>query len=137
MAEVGPKRPYLLRAMHEWMLDNHLTPHIVVDAIAPDVDVPQQHVADGKIILNISYSATDGLDLNSDPLFFKTRFSGISYDITVPVAAVLGIYAHETGQGMIFTEEESASVTTETEDDSGDTPDEAPAKGPPNLKVVK
>ena len=71
--------------MHEWMLDNNLTPHIVVDAIAPGVDVPQQHVAEGKIILNISYSATDGLDLNSDPLFFKTRFSGISYDITVPV----------------------------------------------------
>ena len=133
MAEVGPKRPYLLRAMHEWMLDNHLTPHIVVDAIAPGVDVPQQHVAEGKIILNISYSATDGLDLNSDPLFFKTRFSGISYDITVPVTAVLGIYAHETGHGMIFTEEESVPADEKAESES----DSAPAKGPPELKVIK
>lgn len=137
MAEVGPKRPYLLRAMHEWMIDNHLTPHIVVDAMAPDVVVPQQHVAEGKIILNISYSATDGLDLNCDPLFFKTRFSGVSYDIAVPVMAVLGIYAHETGQGMIFTEEESAPVATDTEDQSRDASDDTPAKGPPNLKIVK
>ena len=133
MVEVGPKRPYLLRAMHEWMIDNNLTPHIVVDAIAPGVDVPQQHVAEGKIILNISYSATDGLDLNSDPLFFKTRFSGVSYEITVPVSAVLGIYAHETGQGMIFTEDESPPAVGGPKDDS----DSAPAKGPPDLKVVK
>ena len=137
MAEVGPKRPYLLRAMHEWMIDNHLTPHIVVDAIAPGVNVPQQHVAEDKIILNISYSATDGLDLHTDPLFFKTRFSGMGYEITVPVAAVLGIYAHETGQGMIFTEEESASVATESEDEPDRASDNAPAKGRPSLKVVK
>ncbi len=137
MAEVGPKRPYLLRAMHEWMIDNHLTPHIVVDAMAPDADVPQQHVAEGKIILNISYSATDGLDLTCDPLFFKTRFSGVSYDIAVPVMAVLGIYAHETGQGMIFTEEEAPAVATEASTDSDDAPAEPPTKGRPELKVVK
>ena len=119
--------------MHEWMIDNDLTPHIVVDATATDVDVPQQHVADGKIILNLSYTATDGLDLNSDPLFFKTRFSGVSYEIVVPVLAVLGIYAHETGQGMIFTEEEPLSDTAEIEGETESTP----PKGPPNLKVVK
>lgn len=131
MAEVGPKRPYLLRAMHEWMIDNALTPHIVVDATAPGVAVPQQHVAEGKIILNLSYSATDGLDLHSEPLRFRTRFSGVSYDIAVPVTAVLGIYAHESGQGMIFTQEDSPSST--------DAPDEEakPAKGRPELKVVK
>lgn len=133
MAAPGPKRPYLLRAMHEWMIDNLLTPHIVVDATAPGVDVPQQHVAEGKIILNVSYSATDGLDLNSDPLFFNTRFSGVSYEISVPVMAVLGIYAHETGQGMIFTEEESPSSTAEPAGAS----ESASPKGPPDLKVVK
>ena len=133
MTEVGPKRPYLLRAMHEWMIDNHLTPHIVVDVAAPGVDVPQQHVAEGKIVLNLSYTATDGLDLYSDPLFFNTRFSGVSYEISVPVAAVLGIYAHETGQGMIFTEEESLPDADAPESEVESTP----PKGPPNLKVVK
>ena len=133
MAGVGPKRPYLLRAMHEWMIDNHLTPHIVVDASATGVDVPQQHVAEGKIILNLSYLATEGLDLRNDPLFFKTRFSGISHDIAVPVMAVLGIYAHETGQGMIFTEEESAPAAEDAQGES----ESAPPKGPPNLKVIK
>jgi len=129
MAEVGPKRPYLLRAMHEWMIDNYLTPHIVVDATAPGVDVPQQHVADGKIILNLSYSATDGLDLRSEVLLFNTRFGGVSYEIAVPGMAVLGIYAQETGQGMIFTEEETPADTAK--------PDHEPAKGRPSLKVVK
>ena len=129
MAEVGPKRPYLLRAMHEWMIDNHLTPHIVVDATAPGVDVPQQHVADDKIILNLSYSATDGLDLRSEVLLFNTRFGGVSYEIAVPFMAVLGIYAQETGQGMIFTEEEAPADTDEPEDE--------PAKGRPVLKVIK
>jgi len=137
MGEVGPKRPYLLRAMHEWMIDNSLTPHIVVDAAAPGIDVPQQHVAEGKIVLNLSYTATDGLDLNCDPLFFKTRFAGVSYEIVVPVMAVLGIYAHETGQGMIFTEEDPppAAGADEPEDQSESA--SAPAKGRPELKVVK
>ena len=137
MVEVGPKRPYLLRAMHEWMVDNRLTPHIVVDAMAPGVEVPQQHVAEGKIILNVSYSATDGLDLRDEPLRFKTRFSGISHDIVVPALAVLGIYAHETGHGMIFTEEESPSEATEPDGSPDDGSDGAPAKGRPALKVIK
>jgi stringent starvation protein B len=123
--------------MHEWMIDNHLTPHIVVDASATGVDVPQQHVAEGKIILNLSYNATDGLDLNCDPLFFKTRFSGVSYEIAVPVMAVLGIYAQETGQGMIFTDEESPPGADESEGESDGPSDDAPARGRPVLKVVK
>lgn len=137
MAGVGPKRPYLLRAMHEWMIDNHLTPYVVVDAMAPGVEVPQQHVAEGKIILNLSYLATEGLDLRSDPLFFKTRFSGVSYEIAVPVMAVLGIYAHETGQGMIFTEEESAPAAEAPGSDSERTSGKVPAKGRPELKIIK
>lgn len=130
MREVGPKRPYLLRAMHAWMTDNDLTPHIVVDAGVAGVEVPQQYVADGKIILNIGYAATRGLDLGGDTLRFKTRFGGTGYDVEVPVAAVLGIYAQETGQGMIFTDEEPAPVSSEG-------PEPAPPKGRPDLKVIK
>ena len=123
------QRPYLLRAMHEWMTDNNLTPHIVVDAGVPGVRVPQQYVADGKIILNIGYVATHGLELGREALTFKTRFGGAGYDVEVPVAAVLGIYAQETGQGMIFTDEEAPAQGKETT--------ETPVKGRPDLKVIK
>lgn len=129
MAEAKPKRPYLLRAMHEWMSDSGLTPYIVVDASVPDVGVPEQFVTDGRIILNIGYAATQDLDLGLDALAFKTRFGGRSYRLEIPVAAVLGIYAHETGQGMIFADEEAPA---------GGSPSETgPAKGRPDLKVVK
>jgi len=127
MPEVGPKRPYLLRAMHEWMTDNRLTPHIVVDATFPGVSVPQQYVADGKIILNIGYAATRELVLGAESVTFKTRFGGTGYDVDVPVASVLGIYAQETGQGMIFTEEETPAADAS----------EKPAKGRPDLKIIK
>lgn len=96
------KRPYLLRAMHEWMGDNGNTPHIVVDAAIDGVAVPSDHVKDGKIILNISYSAAHNLKLTNDAVSFRARFSGVPFDVWVPIASVLGIYAKETGQGMIF-----------------------------------
>ncbi|MDZ7767811.1 MAG: ClpXP protease specificity-enhancing factor [Woeseiaceae bacterium] len=96
------KRPYLLRAMHEWMGDNGNTPHIVVDAAIDGVAVPGDHVKDGKIILNISYSAAHNLKLTNDAVSFRARFSGVPFDVWVPIASVLGIYAKETGQGMIF-----------------------------------
>ena len=130
MTAIGPKRPYLLRAMHEWMIDNDLTPHVVIDATVPGVDVPEQHVTDGKIILNISYTATEALDLGGDTLSFKTRFGGVSRRVAAPIAAVLGIYAQETGQGMIFTEEETPAEATA--DDAAQSP-----KGRPELKVIK
>ena len=129
MVEIGPKRPYLLRAMHEWMTDNGLTPHVVVDATLAGVDVPRQYVSDGKIILNIGHSATVDLELGPDALRFKTRFGGVAYDVAIPIVAVLGIYAQETGQGMIFTEEEAAAEP--------DTDGPEPTKRTPDLKVVK
>ncbi len=115
--------------MHEWMTDNGLTPHVVVDASAAGVNVPQQYVADGKIILNIGYAATHGLELGAQELRFKTRFGGAGYDVEIPVMAVLGIYAQETGQGMIFAEEETLA---EPEEQSAE-----PAKGRPKLKIIK
>ena len=96
------KRPYLVRAMHEWMDDNSHTPYIVVDATVDGVTVPQEHVKDGKIILNVSHSAAHNLKMQNSGVSFRARFGGVPFDVWVPVAAVLGIYAKETGQGMIF-----------------------------------
>jgi stringent starvation protein B len=98
------RRPYLLRAMHEWISDSGQTPHVVVDAELPGVDVPRQYVKDGKIILNISRSATQALQLGNDWLEFSARFSGVTRLVRVPIKAVLGVYARETGQGMIFSD---------------------------------
>ena len=96
------KRPYLIRAMHEWMGDNGHTPHIVIDTAIGGVIVPGEHVKDGKIILNISHSAAHNLKLTNAVVSFRARFSGVPFDVCVPVTSVLGIYAKETGQGMIF-----------------------------------
>jgi stringent starvation protein B len=96
------KRPYLVRAMHEWMTDSGHTPYIVVDASVDGVSVPEEHVKDGKIILNISHSAAHNLKLQNTAVSFRARFGGVPFDVWVPVRAVLGIYAKETGQGMIF-----------------------------------
>jgi len=134
-----PQRPYLLRAMHAWISDNGQTPHVVIDASLPGVDVPNQYVRDGKIVLNISHTAVTRLDIGNETLSFQARFSGAAWTISVPLRAVLGIYARETGRGMIFSEEESGSAP-----DDPPTPPAAPAGdgGPApgrkaRLKVVK
>lgn len=99
-----PRRPYLLRALHEWITDSGDTPHIVVDATDETVIVPRQYVKDGKIVLNVSYSAAQGLKLGNEFVTFDARFSGSSFGVSVPIKSVLGIYSRETGQGMIFPE---------------------------------
>ena len=101
-ATLKPRRPYLLRALHEWITDSGETPHIVVDAAAEGVIVPRQYVKDGKIVLNVSFSATQMLKLGNDFVSFEARFGGVGFAVQVPVRAILGIYARETGQGMIF-----------------------------------
>jgi stringent starvation protein B len=126
------KRPYLIRAMHEWMGDNGHTPHIVVDAVVDGVSVPEEHVRDGKIILNISHSAAHNLKLTNSTVSFRARFSGVPFDVCVPVASVLGIYAKETGQGMIFSH---TSSQPEPPTDDPDIKEEAKARS--HLKLVK
>jgi len=129
------RRPYLVRAMHEWMTDNGQTPHLVVDANAAGVDVPRGYVKDGKVILNISWQATQGLKLGNDLIEFSARFGGVSHQVRVPARAVLGIYSRETGQGMLFQEEEGGGTPT-----SPETPPEPAAPGGgtrPRLRVVK
>ncbi|MCC7329336.1 MAG: ClpXP protease specificity-enhancing factor [Gammaproteobacteria bacterium] len=130
-----PQRPYLLRAMHAWISDNGQTPHVVVDAAVEGVEVPGQYVNDGRIVLNISHDAVANLDIGNDFLRFQARFSGTPYRISVPLRAVLGIYAQESGRGMIFTEEEAAVAPEEPAPEPGG--GAVPGGRKPRLKVVK
>jgi stringent starvation protein B len=123
--------------MHEWMLDNGFTPHLVVDAKRDGVRVPEGHVNDGKIVLNVSPSATRALSLGNEFVTFEARFNGVSQQLVVPIGAVLGIYARETGQGMIFGEDDSPPTMP-----GGDGPAPPPTGGDkgakrPKLKVIK
>ena len=131
MAEdMTPNRPYLLRALYEWIGDNDMTPHILVDAGFPGVDVPEQAVQKGKVILNIDPAAVRELNLGNEWLTFSARFSGRSSNVVVPVEAVLAIYAKENGQGMMFAREDGP----DSPDGPGDDPD-SPKR--PHLTVVK
>jgi stringent starvation protein B len=104
---MSPNRPYLLRAFFDWIVDNECTPHIIVDAHHPMVAVPQEFVKDGQIVLNIAPRAVTNLSLDGDDVQFSARFNGMPVDIYVPIAGVLGIYAQENGQGMVFDKEDS------------------------------
>lgn len=98
-------RPYLLRAVHEWICDNGLTPHIVVDAGKPGVLVPPQSISDGRVVLNLAPRAVTHLEIGNDAITFMARFGGVSQRVSVPVAAVQAIYARENGQGMLLAED--------------------------------
>jgi stringent starvation protein B len=125
---MSSNRPYLLRAMYEWIADNGMTPYILVDAAAPDVSVPRSAIKDGRIVLNIAARAVAQLELGKDRVSFMARFSGVSQVVEVPMGAVLAIYAQENGQGMMFPAEGQTPPTS--------TPDAAPKKTP-HLRVVK
>ena len=148
-SDLTPTRPYLLRAMHEWMSDNGQTPLILVDALAPDVQVPQGFIEDDRIVLNVSWSATRNLQLDNDFVAFEARFSGSPHVVSVPVAAVKGIYARESGQGMMF-QDEPAATARHSGDGKNDNADLEPADRPsgddapggkkpgrPGLRLVK
>ncbi|MPM71262.1 hypothetical protein SDC9_118225 [bioreactor metagenome] len=99
--EITSTRPYLVRAIHEWCIDNGFTPYIVV-SVNETVQVPREFVKDGEIVLNASYDATSGLQLGNDFIEFKARFGGVAREIMVPVGRVIAVYARENGQGMAF-----------------------------------
>lgn len=134
-------QPYMLRAFYDWIVDNELTPYIVVDALLPGTQVPQQHVKDGQIVLNVSPGACASLHMDNQHLCFEARFGGVPMRIDVPCHAVLAIYARENGAGTVFTPEEiEPSAGPSDVPSSGSKPDESSAKvkkGRPNLKVVK
>jgi len=128
-----PSRPYIMRALYEWIVDNGCTPYVLVDATLSDVLVPEQYVKDGQIVLNISPTAVMDLNISNDALAFNGRFGGVATDIFVPVNAVIGIYARENGQGMVFEPEHGGD-----EPPPGDGPPEPPKpEGRPSLKIVK
>lgn len=125
-------RPYLLRALYEWIADNGLTPHILVDASFEGVDVPEQAVQKGKVILNIDQAAVRGLEMGNDWLSFHARFSGREYSVAAPVDAVLAIYAKENGQGMMFAQDDGSDTPTDPDSDPT-----SKTERRPHLKVVK
>jgi stringent starvation protein B len=126
-------RPYLLEALYLWIVDSDCTPHILVDAEIEGVQVPQQFVKDGQIILNISPSAVQNFHMDADGVSFSARFAGVPQQVFAPIAAVLGIYARENGQGMVFEDEYDAS----DEEVMPDPQPPKPAGGRPSLKVIK
>jgi len=132
-----PSRPYLLRGIYDWLIDNEQTPYLLVDAEAKDVAVPTEHVQDGKIILNISLTATRDLELTNDGVSFNARFGGKAMTVNVPITAALALYSKENGRGMMFPEEgpddDPQSPDTESGKSSGK--NEPPTK--PHLKLVK
>lgn len=151
-----PRRPYLVRAFYEWLVDNELTPHLVVEANLPGVRVPLEFVQDGQIILNVAPRAVGNLEISNDTIMFNARFSGRPHSVIVPMYAVQAIYARENGAGTMFEPEDGyaadmeanmeeeqisslASVDTqETEDVSAKaSSEEAKPKGRPSLKIVK
>ena len=133
-------RPYLLRALYEWISDNDMTPHLLVDAGQPGVQVPSHTVKDGKVVLNIAARAVGSLELGNDAVRFTARFGGVSHPVSVPVAAILAIYARETGQGMALPDDSGPTDTgddppTPPSDPGGDEP--APPRRGGHLRIVK
>ncbi|ASV57130.1 Stringent starvation protein B [compost metagenome] len=163
MSQLSPRRPYLLRAFYEWLLDNQLTPHLVVDVTLPGVSVPMEYARDGQIVLNIAPRAVGNLELANDEVRFNARFGGIPRQVSVPLAAVLAVYARENGAGTMFEPEaaydedvaslndEDGSTASESEtvmsiidgdkpdhDNDNDPDDDPPPRGGrPALRVVK
>ncbi|MGR5064837.1 ClpXP protease specificity-enhancing factor [Photobacterium sp. DNB22_13_2] len=157
-----PRRPYLLRAFYDWLVDNDLTPHLVVDATLPGVKVPMEFVSDGQIVLNVAPRAVGNLELGNEAISFSARFSGRPHTVIVPLYAAMAIYARENGAGTMFepepayatdmtdiedvadivedqSQEALAPVEAVTEAVSESEPDDEPPRprGRPSLRVVK
>ena len=148
--QMSSHRPYLLRALYEWIVDNGMTPHVLVDATQPGVRVPAHAVKDGRIVLNIAERAVGGLRMDNDALRFNARFGGVSQSVLVPLPAVIAVYARETGQGMALPDDPRAAaapmatapaIASEPEapapdDDGPGSPSEPPKRGG-HLRIVK
>lgn len=130
-ATMTSHRPYLLRALYEWIADNGMTPHLLVDAMRPAVQVPAHAVKEGKIVLNVAARAVSHLEMGNDFIRFSARFGGVSHPVSVPVGAVLAIYARETGQGMALPEDASLEETALDE-----APEQPESASPPQLSAV-
>ena len=143
---MNSSRPYMVRSLYEWIVDNDCTPHMLVNAEYPAVQVPQGFASDGQIVLNISPSAVRNLHMDNEAVSFEGRFGGVSHSLYVPCGAILGIYARENGQGMVFELEPPLGDEDDLDDDSVEPDNQGPPEGGgqpprpsgrPSLKVVK
>lgn len=140
---MSSNRPYLLRAIYDWITDNGLTPYLLVDARQPGVQVPPFAIKDGKVVLNIAMRAVDALDLGDDRIRFQARFSGTSHALSIPLPAVEAIYAQENGQGMLLPADDAEASLPSDPVDADAGPEEKPPSGsdePPrrsHLRVIK
>ncbi len=128
-------KPYLIRGLYEWLLDNEVTPYVLVDTSNPAVQIPRGIATDGKVVLNLSPGAIQQLEMTNEYLSFSARFSGVAQDVYCPIASVLAIYARENGEGMMFT-----SDADQVQIDSVEKSDMNATEGKPNkhgLKIVK
>ena len=140
--QMSSQRPYLLRALYEWVVDNGMTPHVLVDATRPGVRVPAHAVKDGRIVLNIAERAVGGLRMDNDALRFSARFGGVCQSVLVPLQAVIAVYARETGQGMALPDDIPGADSAVPDDDDTPPPSTPPEAPPPSgkrpfLRVVK
>jgi len=145
---MSSSRPYLVRALVEWINDNGLTPHIQVDARMPGVRVPPFAVREGKVTLNIALRAVAHLSIDNEAIAFQARFGGVSQSVYVPMSAVEAVYARENAQGMVFPPDsgpntdaaassDSATPTAAVDADPAGDGAEPPVKKPPHLRVIK
>ena len=137
---MNSSRPYLVRALYEWIVDNDCTPHMLVNSDYPKVQVPAGFASDGQIVLNVSPTAVRQLHMDNEAVSFEGRFGGVPHTLYVPIPAIMGVYARENGPGMVFDLEESLEADDEVEpDDDGPPPGTEPPRptGRPSLKVVK
>lgn len=141
MSEPISTKPYLVRAIHEWCVDNGFTPHLLV-AVNAQCRVPVAYVKDGEIVLNLNYTATKDLHIDNDAIVFSARFGGVSQNLYVPMAAVKGIFARENSQGMFFETALEANIDKDSGDavsehDAKEKTNKTPAKKKPTLTIVK
>lgn len=144
---MNSQRPYLVRAIHEWICDNGETPLLLVDATQPGVQVPEGYVRDGRIVLNVAPSATEALVLGNDFIAFSARFNGVPMPVELPVSSVLAVYSRESQHGMLFAAGEDGDIASsglDDEDEDGDDPGpdgpdggESPPRSRAHLRVVK
>ncbi len=139
---LSPTRPYLVRAIYEWICDNQLTPYLLVDATRPNTLVPQEHIKDGQIVLNIAPHAVQRFEIANEIIRFSARFGGVARELYVPMAAIMGIYARENNEGLFFDPNEYAHTQIEADALESDlaqqmTAEPEPAKKKSNLRIVE
>lgn len=142
MTEMISTKPYMLRAIHEWCVDNNLTPHLIV-LVNRQTRVPMAYVKDGEIVLNVNYGATKDLHIDNESVIFSARFGGVSQNIYIPMNAIKGIFARENGQGMFFevnADQNDVDNAEKTSSEAGNSPIEVDKKKnfkKPSLTIVK